>query len=84
MKFDILKFIDDACQDYLQGWRTKESVLNDIKSALDENSWQNQCDGKEAIDDVTGNGIGKVIETNNNVWAIHSYWCIKDNTEDNE
>lgn len=76
MKFDIVKFIDDACQDYLQGWRTKESVLNDIKSALEENSWPMLCDGKEMIDDT--------VEANDTAWNIHPDWCIEDKTEDED
>ena len=48
MKFDIVKFIDNTCQDYLQGCRTKKSVLNAIKLALKKNSWQN-CNGYEQL-----------------------------------
>lgn len=80
MKFDIVKFIDDTCQDYLQGYRTKKSVLNDIKLALEKDSWQNLCDGKEVVNDITG----RVIEANDQVWAMHPDWCIEDKTEDDE
>ena len=74
MKFDIVKFIDDTCQDYLQGCRTKKSVLNDIKLALKKDSWQNLCDGKEVVNDITG----RVVEANDQVWAMHPSWCIED------
>ena len=76
MKFDIVKFIDDACQDYLQGRHTKVFTLLEIKSALEENSWQNWCDGKEVVNDV--------VEANDQVWLIHSDWCIEDKTEDED
>lgn len=46
MKFDIVKFIDDICQDYLKGERTKAGTLSEIKAVLYDNSWQNWCDGK--------------------------------------
>ena len=81
MKFDIVKFIDDACQDYLQGWRTKESVLNDIKSALEENSWPMLCDGKEVVDISE---TGGTVEANDQGWSIHPDWCIEDKTEGEE
>lgn len=81
MKFDIVKFIDDACQDYLQGHHTKAFTLREIKFALDENSWPMLCDGKEVI------GVsetGGTIETNDQVWTIHPDWCIENKTEDEE
>lgn len=81
MKFDIVKFIDDICQDYLQGWRTKESVLNDIKSALEENSWPMLCDGKEVVDISETDGT---VEANDQEWSIHPDWCIEDKTEGEE
>ena len=74
MKFDIVKFIDDACQDYLQGRHTKAFTLLEIKLALEENSWPMLCDGKEMIDNT--------IEANDQTWAIHPDWCIEDKTED--
>ena len=76
MKFDIVKFIDDACQDYLKGKRTKAFTLLEIKSVLKENSWPMLCDGKEVINDV--------VEANDQVWLIHSDWCIEDKTEDED
>lgn len=76
MKFDIVKFIDDACQDYLQGRHTKAFTLFEIKSALEENSWPMLCDGKEMIDGT--------VEANDQVWDIHPDWCIEDKTEDEE
>lgn len=76
MKFDIVKFIDDICQDYLQGRHTKAFTLFDIKFALEENSWPMLCDGKEMIDNA--------IEANDQTWVIHPDWCIKDKTEDEE
>lgn len=76
MKFDIVKFIDDICQDYLQGYHTKAFTLFEIKSALEENSWPMLCDGKEMIDDT--------VEAAGHAWTIHPDWCIKDKTEDNE
>lgn len=83
MKFDIVKFIDDACQDYLQGHHTKEFTLLEIKLALEENSWPMLCDGKEVAD---VSETGGTIETNDHVWTIHPDWCIEDKTEaeDNE
>ena len=76
MKFDIVKYIDDVCQDYLQGRHTKEFTLLEIKLALEENSWPMLCDGKEMIDGT--------IEANDQTWAIHRDWCIEDKTEDEE
>lgn len=76
MKFDIVKFIDDICQDYLKGKCTKASTLREIKAVLYDNSWQNWCDGKEVVDGV--------VEANDQVWLIHSNWCIEDKTEDEE
>lgn len=78
MKFDIVKYINDVCQSYLQGCHTKAYVLSVIDLALDEDSWQRLCDGKEVVNDV--------VEANNQVWLIHSDWCIEDKTEaeDNE
>lgn len=76
MKFDIVKFIDDACQDYLQGRHTKAFTLREIKFALEENSWSMLCDGKEVV-----NGV---VEANDLVWFIHSDWCIEDKTEDED
>lgn len=76
MKFDIVKFIDDACQDYLQGRNTKAFTLLEIKLALEENSWPMLCDGKEVVDSV--------VEANDRVWLIHSDWCIENKTEDED
>lgn len=82
MKFDIVKFIDDACQYYLQGNHTKAFTLCEIKSALEENSWPMLCDGKEV---VGYDGISSgTIKADGQVWAIHRDWCIKDKTEDDE
>lgn len=61
MKFDIVKYIDDACQDYLQGHHTKAFTLFEIKLALEENYWPMLCDGKEMIDNA--------IEANGQTWA---------------
>lgn len=76
MKFDIVKFIDDACQDYLQGYHTKAFTLLEIKSALEENSRPMLCDGKEMIDGT--------VEADDQAWTIHSDWCIEDKTEGEE
>lgn len=75
MKFDIVKFIDDICQDYLQGRHTKAFTLFEIKSAL-EDSWPMLCDGKEMIDGT--------VEANGQAWSIHPDWCIEDKTGDEE
>lgn len=76
MKFDIVKFIDDICQDYLKGKCTKASTLREIKAVLYDNSWPMLCDGKEMIDGT--------VEANDQAWLIHSDWCIEDKTEDEE
>ena len=82
MKFDIIKYIDNVCQDYLQGRYTKALTLLEIKLALKENFWPMLCDGKEVVD---YNGISSgTIEADNQVWSIHQSWCIKDKTEDEE
>ena len=81
MKFDIVKFIDGICQDYLQGRRTKALTLLEIKLALKENFWPMLCDGKEVID---VNEAGGTVEANNTTWDIHPDWCIEDKTEDEE
>lgn len=82
MKFDIVKFIDDACQDYLQGRHTKAFTLLEIKSALEENSWPMLCDGKEVVD-YNGTSSG-TVEADGHAWTIHPDWCIEDKTEDEE
>lgn len=76
MKFDIVKFIDDACQDYLQGRYTKAFTLFEIKLALEENSWPMLCDGKEMIDGT--------VEANDQAYGIHPDWCIEDKKDDEE
>lgn len=38
MKFDIVKYIDDVCQSYLQGYHTKAYVLSVIDLTLAEDS----------------------------------------------
>lgn len=76
MKFDIVKFIDDICQDYLNGKCTKASALREIRVVLYDNSWQNWCDGKEVV-----NGV---VEANDQVWLISSDWCVEDKTEDED
>lgn len=76
MKFDIVKFIYDACQEYLQGRHTKAFTLREIKSALEENSWPMLCDGKEMIDGT--------VEADDRAWTIHPDWCIEDKTEDED
>lgn len=81
MKFDIVKFIDDACQDYLQGRNTKAFTLLEIKFALEENSWQMLCDGKEVID---VSETGGTVEANDTTWIIHPDWCIEDKMEDED
>lgn len=81
MKFDIVKFIDDTCQDYLQGRNTKAFTLLEIKLALEENSWPMLCDGKKVID---VSETGGTIEANDTTWTIHPDWCIEDKTEDEE
>lgn len=81
MKFDIVKFIDDACQDYLQGRHTKAFTLLEIKSALEENSWPMLCDGKEVAIGFANVGT---VEANNTTWDIHPDWCIEDKTEDED
>lgn len=83
MKFDIVKFIDDACQGYLQGRHTKAFTLFEIKSVLDEDSWPMLCDGKEVTDydNITHGGT---VEANDQAWTVHRDWCIEDKTEDEE
>ena len=81
MKFDIVKYIDDVCQSYFRGRCTKAYALNVIDLALDENSLQRLCDGKEVAD---VSETGGTIETNDQAWTIHRNWCIEDKTEDEE
>lgn len=76
MKFDIVKYINNVCQDYLQGRHTKAYVLSVIDLTLAEDSWQRLCDGKEVA-----NGVAKA---NDQVWLISSDWCIEDKTEDED
>ena len=40
MKFDIVKYINDVCEDYLQGRHTKAYTLSAIDLALGEGSWR--------------------------------------------
>ena len=74
MKFDIIKYINDACEDYLQGGHTKAHALSNIKMALDGRSWQNLCDGYEVVNDI--------VEADDQKWYIHPDWCIE--TEDDK
>ena len=74
MKFDILKYINDRCESYLQDDRIKAFVLSDIRMALDDRSWQNLCDGHEAVDDI--------VEADDQKWYVHPDWCIE--TEDDK
>ena len=76
MKFDIVKYIADTCNDYLEGRHTKAYTLSTIDLALEEDSWQNLCDDKEVIDNI--------VEANAQKWSVHPDWCIKDKTEDNK
>lgn len=32
------------------------------------------CDGKEVVNDITG----RVVEANDQVWAMHPDWCVED------
>ena len=81
MKFDIVKYIDDVCQSYFRGGCTKAYALNVIDLALDENSLQRLCDGKEVAD---VSETGGTIEINDQAWTIHPNWCIEDKTEDED
>lgn len=86
MKFDIVKYISDVCEDYLQGRTTKAYTLSAIDLAIDENSWQHLCDGKEVVSDGTGyfddiKVNGGIVKTKNNTWRVHSDWCVEDNKE---
>ena len=81
MKFDIVKYIDDVCQSYFRGRCTKAYALNVIDLALDENSLQRLCDGKEVAD---VSETGGTIETNDQAWFVRSNWCIEDKTEDED
>ena len=81
MKFDIVKYIDDVCQSYFRGRCTKAYALNVIDLALDENSLQRLCDGKEVAD---VSETGGTIEINDQAWTIHPNWCIEDKMEDED
>ena len=77
MKFDIVKYIEDLCVSYSKGYATKADTLLRIKWALDDDSWQTKCDGKEVIDDrVTLQDKPKVE------YYTHPDWCIEDKTEE--
>lgn len=89
MKFDIVKYINDVCQSYLEGCHTKAYVLSVIDSALDEDSWQRLCDGKEVVgDDADSNDdvkvTGGIVESYDKTWFVHPDWCIEDKTEDED
>ena len=81
MKFDIVKYIDDVCQSYFRGRCTKAYALGVIDLALDENSLQRLCDGKEVAD---VSETGGTIETNDQAWFVRPNWCIEDKTEDED
>lgn len=74
MKFDIVAYIADQCNNYLQGCHTKAFTLDAIVMALEKNSWQRDCDGKEVVDDFVEADTGRY-------WA-HEDWCVRDETED--
>lgn len=86
MKFDIVKYISDVCEDYLQGRTTKAYALSAIDIALDENSWQRVCDGEEVISDTSGyfddiKVNGGLVKADNKTWRVHSDWCIEDSED---
>lgn len=86
MKFDIVKYISNVCEDYLQGRHTKAYTLSAIDVALDEDSWQRLCDGNEvvsddadSIDDIKVNG--GLVKADNKTWRVHSDWCVEDSED---
>lgn len=87
MKFDIVKYIDDICQSYLQGYHTKAYVLSVIDLTLAEDSWQRLCDGKEVTsDDPNSDGdikvTGGTVKSYDETWFVHPDWCIEDSKDD--
>lgn len=83
MKFDIVKYISDVCEDYLQGRHTKAYTLSAIDLALDENSWQRLCDGEEVISDDADDVkvTGGIVKADNKTWRVHSDWCVEDSED---
>lgn len=74
MKFDIVKYIADNCNDYFEGHQTKADTLSAIAMALKNDSWQYDCDGKEVIDEFVKTGTGRYW-----MWPT---WCIEDAEDD--
>lgn len=73
MKFDIVKYISDVCEDYLQGRTTKAYTLDSIAMALEQDSWQRDCDGKKVVNDA--------VEADTGTYWAHKDWCVEDNKE---
>lgn len=86
MKFDIVKYINDVCQSYLQGCHTKAYVLSVIDLALAEDSWQRLCDGKEVVSDDADDVkvTGGIVKSYDQTWFVHPDWCIEDKMEDED
>ena len=89
MKFDIVKYIDDVCQSYFRGRCTKAYALNVIDLALDENSLQRLCDGKEVVSDDANSTddikvTGGIVKSYDQTWFVRPDWCIEDKTEDED
>ena len=87
MKFDSVKYINDVCQSYLQGYHTKAYVLSTIELALAEDSWQRVCDGKEVTNDDVNNTddikvTGGIVKSYDQTWFVHPDWCIEDSEDD--
>lgn len=87
MKFDIVKYINNVCEDYLQGRHTKAYTLSAIDLALDENSWQRLCDGEEVVSDHSGyfddiKVNGGLVKAGKKTWRVHSDWCVEDSEDD--
>lgn len=83
MKFDIVKYISDVCEDYLKGRHTKAYTLSAIDLALDENSWQRLCDGEEVISDDADDVkvTGGIVKADNKTWRMCPDWCIEDSED---
>lgn len=86
MKFDIVKYINDVCQSYLQGYHTKAYVLSVIDLTLAEDSWQRLCDGEEVVSDDADDVkvTGGIVKSYDQTWFVHPDWCIEDKTEDED
>lgn len=71
-KFDVIRYIKGYIRMYDEGGCSKTDLIDNISSALSNDSWQMHCDGKE----VTNNSIkGFDFDGNPQTYYVVGAWC---------